>query len=80
VVFGLPKGGVSNVVKSPYGFHIFKLENKRRSGKLSLDEAWKEIAERLERHKQDDRYQLWLKELRGRTTFVVNYQGLQGGQ
>jgi peptidyl-prolyl cis-trans isomerase C len=80
VVFGLPKGGISSVVKSPYGFHIFKLENRRKSGKLSLEEAWRDIAEKLEHHKMDDRYQLWLKELRGRTKFVVNYQGLEGGQ
>jgi parvulin-like peptidyl-prolyl isomerase len=77
VVFGLPKGGVSGVVKSPYGFHIFKLEDKRTAGKVSLDDASKEIAEKLERSKQDARYQEWLKELRGRTKFVVNYQGLQ---
>jgi len=80
VVFGLPKGGVSTVVKSPYGFHLFKLENKRRSGKVPLDEAWKEIAEKLERRKQDERYEQWLKELRDRTKFVVNFEGLRAGQ
>jgi peptidyl-prolyl cis-trans isomerase C len=77
VVFGLPKGGVSGVVKSPYGFHIFKLEDKRTAGKISLEAASKEIAEKLQRSKQDARFQEWLKELRGRTKFVVNYQGLQ---
>jgi peptidyl-prolyl cis-trans isomerase C len=77
VVFGLTKGGVSGVVKSPYGFHIFKLEDKRTAGKIPLEEASKEITEKLQRKKQDARYQEWLKELRGRTKFVVNYQGLQ---
>lgn len=77
VVFGLPKGGISGVVKSPYGFHIFKLEEKRKAGRLGLDEASKEIAEKLSRQKQDIRYKQWLTELRGRTKFVVNYQGLQ---
>jgi peptidyl-prolyl cis-trans isomerase C len=80
VVFGLPKGGVSTVVKSAYGFHIFKLENKRRPGKVPIDEAWKDIAEKLEHRKQDERYQQFLRELRNRTTFVVNYEGLQEGQ
>jgi len=77
VVFGLPRGGVSSVVKSPYGYHIFKLEEKRKAGKTGLDEASRDIAEKLARQKQDTRYQQWLKELRGRTKFVVNYQGLQ---
>jgi peptidyl-prolyl cis-trans isomerase C len=77
VVFGLPRGGISGVVKSPYGFHIFKLEEKRKAGRLGLEDASKEIAEKISRQKQDIRYKQWLTELRGRTKFVVNYQGLQ---
>lgn len=77
VVFGLPKGGISGVVKSPYGFHIFKLEEKRRAGRVRLEEASREIVEKLSRQKQDVRYKQWLVELRGRTKFVVNYQGLR---
>jgi len=77
VVFGLQKGGMSGVVKSPYGFHVFKLEDKRKAGKLSLDEASKDIAERLQRQKKDVRYQAWLKGLRARTKFIVNYEALR---
>jgi len=76
VVFLLPRGGMSGVVKSPYGFHIFKLENKRPAGRLSFDEASPEIRIKLLHEKQDRRYQQWLKELRSRTTFEVNYQAL----
>ncbi len=77
VVFGLAKGGMSGVVKSPYGFHLFKLEDKRKAGKMSLEEASKDIAERLQRQKQDVRYQSWLKDLRARTKFIVNYEALR---
>jgi len=77
VVFGLPKGGISEIVKSPYGFHIFKLEDKRRAGRISVDEAYKEIAEKLRQAKEDIRYKQWLKEIRSRTKFVVNYQALE---
>jgi peptidyl-prolyl cis-trans isomerase C len=77
VVFGLSTGGISGIVKSPYGFHIFKLENKRHAGKISLDEAYKEIAEKLRREKEDRRYKQWLMELRSRTKFEVNYQVLE---
>lgn len=76
VVFTLPKGGVSGVVKSPYGFHVFKLENKRPAGLLGLEEASPAIREKLMHEKQDRRYQQWLKELRSRTKFEVNYQAL----
>jgi peptidyl-prolyl cis-trans isomerase C len=77
VVFGLPKGGTSGIVKSPYGYHIFKLEDKRKAGKIGLDEAYREIAEKLRREKEDTRYQAWLKELRSRTKFEVNYEALK---
>jgi peptidyl-prolyl cis-trans isomerase C len=77
VVFGLSKGGISGIVKSPYGYHIFKLEDKRRAGTISLDEAYKEIAEKLRREKEDRQYKQWLQELRSRTKFEVNYQALE---
>jgi len=77
VVFGLPKQGISGIVKSPYGFHIFKLEDKRKPGMISLDEASKEITEKIRQEKADVRYQQWLKELRSRTKFEVNYQTLE---
>jgi peptidyl-prolyl cis-trans isomerase C len=77
VVFGLPKGGISGVVKSPYGFHIFKLEDKRRAGRMGLDEVSKGIADKLRREKEDARYKQWLKELRSRTKFEVNYKALE---
>ena len=77
VVFNLSKGGISRIVKSPYGFHIFKLEDKRRAGTTSLDEAYKEIAEKLRREKEDRQYKQWLQELRSRTKFEVNYKALE---
>ncbi|HTP05086.1 MAG TPA: peptidyl-prolyl cis-trans isomerase [Nitrospirota bacterium] len=77
VVFNLSKGGISGIVKSPYGFHIFKLEDKRHAGTISLDEAYKEIAEKLRREKEDKQYKQWLQELRSRTKFEVNYKALE---
>ncbi len=76
VVFSLPKGGISGVVKSPYGYHIFKLEDRKPAGKRSFEEASAEISERLQREKQDARFRQWLHELRSRTKFEVNYQAL----
>jgi len=76
VVFSLAKGGVSGIVKSAYGFHLFKLEDKRKAGRIGLDEAYKEITERLRQEKEDKYYKQWLKELRSRTKFVVSYQAL----
>ena len=76
VVFGLPRGGTSGIVKSPYGYHLFKLEDKRKAGRAGLDEAYKNIEEKLRRQKEDIRFKAWFKELRSRTKFEVNYQAL----
>jgi peptidyl-prolyl cis-trans isomerase C len=77
VVFSLPKGGMSGIVKSAYGFHIFMLEDRRKAGSISLEEASKQITEKLRREKEDKLYRAWLKELRSRTKFEVNYQALE---
>lgn len=76
VVFGLHTGGISGIVKSPYGYHIFKLEAKRRAGKIGFDEVSRDITEKLRREKEDRRYKQWIQELRARTKFEVNYQAL----
>ncbi|MFA5072853.1 MAG: peptidyl-prolyl cis-trans isomerase [Nitrospirota bacterium] len=77
VVFTLQKGQVSEIVSSPYGFHIFKLVDKRPAGKISYEQASKEIEALLRKEKEDKRYKQWFKELRSRTKFTVNYQGLE---
>jgi len=77
VVFGLPKGGISGIVKSPYGYHIFKLEDKRKAGRAGLEEAYRGIEEKLRREKEDERYKAWFKDLRSRTKFEVNYEALR---
>ena len=76
VVFGMQKGAVSNIIKSAYGYHIFMLEDIRKAGRLGLEDASKEIVEKLRREKEDRRYKSWMKELRSRTKFEVNYQAL----
>jgi len=77
VVFGLPKGGVSGIIKSPYGYHIFKLVDKRHAGKITFEEARKEIEEKLRHEKEDVRYKQWLTDLRAKTKFEVNYKALE---
>jgi len=77
VVFGLSTGGMSGIVKSPYGYHIFKLEDRRKAGRKSLEEAYKDIADKLRNEKEDKLYKQWLTELRSRTKFEVNYQALE---
>lgn len=77
VVFELPKKGVSGIIKSPYGYHIFKLEDIRKAGKISVEDAYQEIADRLRQEKEDRRFNAFIRDLRVGTKFEVNYKALE---
>jgi peptidyl-prolyl cis-trans isomerase D len=58
VAFGLPKGSISDVVKTPYGFHIVKIVDRQTARTRSLEEVRGEIlpvlaAEKAERVAND---------------------------
>jgi peptidyl-prolyl cis-trans isomerase C len=71
-VFSLPVGRLSELVKSPYGVHIFQVEEKRQAKSLSLQEAAEEIRARLLRQAEEAVYQHWLQELRARAAININ--------
>ncbi len=63
--FTLPVGGVSPVLESTYGFHIFKSERKAAAGVASLDEVRPQIIELLQAQKEQIEFMGWLdKQLR----------------
>ncbi len=72
VIFSLPVGRISPVVRTPYGYHIFEVLSKRSEGLKSLPEAMEEIESKLSHEKTELFYQRWLKELRVRYPVSVN--------
>jgi peptidyl-prolyl cis-trans isomerase C len=52
VCFTLPLNQISEVTPSPYGFHIFKVVERRPAQRRSLDKASAEIREKLLREKR----------------------------
>lgn len=67
----LKPGEVGELVKTPSGLHIVKLE-ERISGKVKPFEKVKaEIEEQLYRTKQDERFAQWLKDLRAKASIEV---------
>ncbi len=63
--FQLPLGGVSQVLESAYGFHIFKTERRAASGIASLDEVRPQIIDLLQAQKEQIEFMGWLdKQLR----------------
>ena len=54
VAFGLKDGELSNVVKTPYGFHIIKVTGKRAAGVRSFDEVKDQIKAAMMPAKQQE--------------------------
>ncbi len=58
--FTLPIGGMSQVLESSYGFHIFKVERKAGPGFATLDEVRDEIVQTLMGQKEQAEFAGWL--------------------
>ena len=71
-IFSLKPGGVSPVVASPYGYHLFKLVEMVPASVPTLEEARPEIVALLEGEAREARYRQWVAELRARTTVIVH--------
>ncbi len=76
-VFSMEVGAISDVIKSPYGYHIFKLEEKVGPRAISFEEAKKSIIEKLEKEKGEEEYQRWIKDLKGKAKVKVNKKWLK---
>lgn len=59
--FALPVGQLSNVIKSPYGFHIFKVIEKQKSGSIPFDQVKVRIRETLLAAKEQSAFSQWIE-------------------
>lgn len=72
VVFSMDKGQVSKTVKSPYGFHIFKVEDKAPSRELTFEEVVDDIKRKIVQMKSEQLYYQWLEELKKNAKTEIN--------
>jgi parvulin-like peptidyl-prolyl isomerase len=70
-IFKLDKGEVSNIIRTPYGSHIFKVVDKRKDSKMSYDESRKIIHDKLVRERQDEAFREWLLELKEKANIEI---------
>ena len=71
-VFTMDVGTTSEVIKSPYGYHIFKLEEKTEPRQVTFEEAKASILQELGRMKGDVEYRKWMRGLREKSKVVIN--------
>lgn len=74
VIFELEPGGVSRVVKSPYGYHVFKLIARRPKHALGPEEAAGVIRDRLAQTRREERFSEWLETLKRKADIKTNLE------
>lgn len=72
VVFNLAPGEISPVVKTPYGFHVFLVEERKKGGRMAWVEAKGKIIERLRAERSDAAFAEWMDSLKRRTNIEIN--------
>jgi parvulin-like peptidyl-prolyl isomerase len=75
-VFAMERGAVSEVIKSPYGYHIFKVVEKSEPRSIPFEEARSGILQELKRKKGEEEYQSWLKDLKAKSKMKINRKRL----
>jgi peptidyl-prolyl cis-trans isomerase C len=73
IVFALPVGRLSELVKSEYGYHVFKVEERRKAECLTLEAVNDEVRRKLHTEKEERAYQKWLHDLHTQATIEVNW-------
>ena len=76
-VFSLEVGEISGVIRSPYGYHIFKLDERIAPRQVPFEEAKSGILQELRQKKGEEEYQRWLKGLKGKSKVKINKKWLR---
>ena len=76
-VFKLKKNMVSSIIRSPYGFHLFKVVDKVKERKMNFIESKNKIEKVLFQDRQDIAFRKWLLKLKRNAHINIEYDLLQ---
>ncbi|MBI3995198.1 MAG: peptidyl-prolyl cis-trans isomerase [Nitrospirae bacterium] len=74
IVFTLGVGKISPIVKTAYGYHIFKLEEQRPSKPMTPAEAAERIRAQLTQERREHFFLVWVSGLKEKSRITVNDQ------
>jgi parvulin-like peptidyl-prolyl isomerase len=75
--FDLRPGQISEVIESPYGYHIFRLEEPIPEHEPNLEEASEQIRAELRQTRFAGLRDSWLRELRRKARIRINEEALE---
>ena len=76
-IFTLPLKQISNPIKSPYGYHLFLVEQRTKAGIRPYTMVKEDIYQLLRQHQEEEIFHQWLKNARESTEISVNWQLLK---
>ena len=71
-VFSLPRGQISDVVESPYGFHLFLVIDRRPGRTRSDAELRADVRTALLAGKREEAFRAWLADARAKASIKYN--------
>ena len=76
-VFKLKINSVSDIIRTPYGFHLFKVVDKLEDRKMTFDESKKQVEQVLLEELHDKAFQEWLVQLKEKSVIEIKYDFLE---
>ncbi len=68
----LEVGRMSEIVETPFGYHLVRCEEKKASRRLPLEEVREELRQRLHSQRLNDKFRQFTKGLREKATLTIN--------
>jgi len=69
--FGLKPGQISEIVRSEYGFHIIKVEEREEGENKTLDDVKEQVKTDWSEEQRRKRFEDWLKDVKDRATIEI---------
>jgi peptidyl-prolyl cis-trans isomerase C len=71
-VFGLKPGRISGIVKTAYGYHIIRVQNRQSRKPLAVEEVRDEIRKQIAKEKETALFEELVKTLKAESTIMIS--------
>ena len=76
-VFKLEVNKVSEIIRTPYGVHVFKVVDKKPARKMNFKESRKKIFVKLLQKAQEKAFNEWLIKIKNNSNIIIKYEILE---